>query len=237
MSRFREIQSAALHDLQGTGFSRRWLWELIDRLDLTVGSRVLVAGRRSLGLMRFLSNLGIDAGGFDDTPRPYRESENETFFAGDIAESSRVESIEPHSLDAVIAGGLRAFERPLTDPSAIRTTAGLLAAIRPGGRLAIVSGAESSLDPTRDHHAGCFEAMLRLFGAQVESSEGRNLIRWAASLWSTGNSQPADWQVCFTLPPLALDRAAWVCRAEAASPRAATPCCTAWPNDELRTVA
>lgn len=236
MATIREWKSAALRDLQATGFSRRWLWELLRRLDLKVGSRVLVAGRRSLGLLRFLNKLGIESTGLDDSTPKYQRCDD----APPNVIQARPELIvpvEPHSVDAVIVSGLRVFERPLNESASLAAAANLLAAIRPGGHLVAVSAAETSLDASRDHTADCYENLLRRFGSQIELFHGRNLLRWASFLWSPNATPPTDWQVSFTLPAMALDRTGWLCRAESTTADNGEPCCGAWSGNLIRNVA
>lgn len=224
MSTIRELRDEALLDLQGTGFSRRWLWELIRRLELTVGSRVLAVGRRTSGLARFLLNLGIDAEGRNES------TDRSTLIPGALELPAR-------TYDAVIVGGLRVYQRPLNDRDVLNVTAKLLSSIRPGGRLVVVSGADGSLDAPKDHQAECFADLLRRFGTQVDVNEGRNLLRWAASLWSSESAIPSEWQVCFSLPEIAIESETWLLRAGATDREFATPCCDAWPMQALKTVA
>ena len=224
MSTIRELRTEALLDLQGTGFSRRWLWELIRRLELTIGSRVLAVGQRTSGLARFLLNLGIDAEGRNES------TGRSMLMPGEF-------EVPSHTYDAVIVGGLRMYQRPLTDGDAFSVTAKLLSSIRPGGRFVIVSGTDGSLDAPKDHQAECYADLLRRFGMDVAVNEGRNLLRWAASLWKSESAIPSEWQVCLTLPAVAIESDAWRVRAEATDGDSPGPCCDAWPMPSLKTVA
>lgn len=224
MNRFAAQKMHALHDLQQSGLPRHVVKQLVDRLGVGIGGRVLVAGRDCGRLARLLSGLGIDVAGIDDSGPPLRPS---TTAGGDLeivaADPETAVPFPGRSFDAVIAGDLAAYRRSLHSPATLRTTANLLSTLRPGGKLAVVLAADGSAL----HRPQCFERHLQTFGDDVETirqTEG------FLARWNPWRKEPGCRQTIFTAPAALRTRQTWLQLAAESTLHPSAMCCPAFAH-------
>ena len=147
------------------GIPKRLVRHLLRLGEISVGSRVLNAGCGRGELTHFLSELAIEASGFDESAEHIEVARNvagQSDFACCRA-AANVPFPERH-FDAVLARELPEHRANLLDLSALRATAHLLATIRPEGRLIIVHRADPACsNPSDGHHLGCYLRHLEIF--------------------------------------------------------------------------
>ena len=181
MESWRRLLFESQEQLKQSGLPKKLIRHLIFSHHLGAGSRVLDAGCGTGELVRYLAHLGLEAAGFDESPEVIAVAHDAApqldFYCG--KDSLDIPCPEA-SFDLVIARNLQSYRKSLFSRAALRTTAGLLSCVRPGGELVIVPQWTSSLQQNDSVHAlTCYEQQLKCFGgscclARIGSSKAPN---------------------------------------------------------------
>ena len=207
MQRFQTMKQAAIRDRLETGLPRSFLRHLLERLRLGIGSRLLIAGRQTRNLSPFLQGLGIEVTDLSESWRLAASYGALTFrnarfdYPADFSFPSR------NRFDAVLAAGLAAYEQPVFDEKTLRTTASLLATIRPAGRLVLFSGGGTTPGRRRVHAAECFTHLLEVFAGDVD-------LQSTAAGVSRLLSTETGWTCALTVSTELTTRMEWLSRAK-----------------------
>ncbi|MDA0589557.1 MAG: class I SAM-dependent methyltransferase [Planctomycetota bacterium] len=157
------------HPTAPSGVSRSLMRELILSGRLGPGSRVLIVGCGDGELAERLIPFGIQVTGVDEVDeaidRATRLIPEAEFQSGVVPRSHFDDTASP--FDSVVVLASSDFRRSLRRRPALRTTAGLLSGLRPGGQLHFVLTGPGGPLP---HEAGCLSKMLRLLPGTVMTS-------------------------------------------------------------------
>lgn len=149
-----------------SGISRSLMREVLHAGRLGPGSRVLVAGCGDGELAERLIPFGIHVTGVDEADeeieRAARLIPEADFQPGVLPRSHFDETASP--FDTVVVLASSDFRESPRSRSALRTTAGLLSSLRPGGQLHFVLTGPGGPLP---HESGCLSEMLRQLPGKV----------------------------------------------------------------------
>ncbi len=154
---WRRLTAASNRLIERSGIPRRVLSRLLDSASIGVGSSVLEVGCGCGDLSRYLSSLGIQCTGIDESPANIVEArknapECEIYCA---SPSHRLPSLQAE-FDLVLVRGASEFEASLLSRAAFLATFELQSRVRPGGCLAFLAriGAEESASV--GHSVSCY---------------------------------------------------------------------------------
>jgi len=219
------MKQAAIRDRRRVNAPNSVLRRLIERMGVGIGSRILFAGSEDDPLPRYLHGLGIDVWHFHEDAQRAAACGVLTF---DRRGRAPVEtnSGATRRFDAVFVSPLAAYEGSVFDGPALRTTASLLAAVRPGGRFVLFSGDSGWAGGNGPHSRECFVRHFRVFTENVAARPMEGSLR---RLFSSRT----EWTVVTQLPGTRVSRLEWLSRAEAALSSHPAPCCAAAPRSRI----
>lgn len=213
-----------------SGLPRRVLRQLIQTTGIGVGSRVLKAGGRRGELAGFLSSLGMQVWGFNES-REEAAAVLESFPDIDARHGDLWDSFpfDEHCFDVVLVRGLSPHRSTLQSSTALRATAQLLSCVRPGGTLAFVQRVDTpALDDNIGHAIHCYEQHLGHFPGIVESVECSDTFT-PRSAWQRFRGRPTAAgfiTVALRIPDEPLPRFAWLRLADEFGQSDAEACCS-----------
>lgn len=221
MKRSSTSKYAALRDIQNSGLPRNVLRQLVERLELGIGGRALVAGGQSGSILRFLNGLGIDGAGLLDCTTGTSPLPADSGFHSDF----EIVRCDPRasvpfaggSFDAVVVYAMAGHECSLFSADALQVTANLLATLRAGGRLAVVVESQ----PEDGHSQRCFERHLQVFGDVRETQP-------ATRRFPFGTPRQAHSLQILQTPAQPVSRQEWLKRASETTWHPAATCCSAY---------
>lgn len=155
MITYHSLRCESLRDRQQTQMTRAELRDLVERLDLHIGSRLLLAGEATHGLAPFFTGLGIDVSAIGESVYIPASAESEATLSGMPFPAAM--------FDAVLTSDLSVYSQSLFHDDALQTTALLATLIRPGGKFAVLHAADSD----SHHDDGCFKRHFQRFAAEV----------------------------------------------------------------------
>ena len=206
------------------------LRHLVREQGIWVGSRVIDVGCRTGDLVRFLTELGIDASGLDDS-------------AEDVAAARRVSprldfrvGIDPWNsskrlggpFDVILVRDLAVYHDNVFSPSAFASTGYLLFSLRPGGRLVFLKVPETDSNQRPDgHDISCFARHVSFFPGTCRVSHVRSGFDLRSTWSQLIRRQPLDnyQTVSLRIPEEPLSRADWAQLAANAGEPDAELCC------------
>ncbi len=199
--------------------------------ELGIGSRVLAAGYGWGDLVNFFDHLGIDAVGLEE-PSEHVATEHLRTPQVEV-HCGRTEGAIPLGggrFDAVLVRRLRTHRDNLFSPAAFRTTAELLACVRPGGYLILLAQyGSAALEELPIHTSGCYRQHLAAFGGSSSTRDFPDRLTRATSWERILRRQPRSGFLTATvqLPEPTLPRSGWLRLADAAAQSMAGSCCLA----------
>jgi SAM-dependent methyltransferase len=215
---------------EAAGLSRRVLRHLIVRHDLPVGSRILDVGCGEGRLVDFLHQLGFDATGIDECERaiaggrrhsPYLDLRHGC--ANELAQTGHP------AFDIVLVRDCGGYDEDLFSARSLKTTASLLACLRPGGLLAFLARTGGHNDNAAAHSPGCYDAHLAAFPGRTETALLPDSYArpgtWTSLL--AGRRPEGYLTSTFQIPPQQFLREEWLRLAAAASKLSRPACCHA----------
>ena len=209
MKWWRQLHSDVQSELQRTGIPRHVLRQAIGDSGPAPGSAILDAGCGCGELSGYLSRLGFDVTGFDESPEQIMAARRGAPGIEFVYGAAAALPFSAHQFDLVIVRGLSPYCGSIFDPSALRTSAQFLSCLRPGGRLLFLERCEA--EPSSGHHAFCFTRHLECFPGEVrvwDPEAGRASAGWTA--WLSG-SQPGGFVVAsLDCPALPRSRDEWL---------------------------
>ena len=162
----------AILDQQRTGLPRRILRLLIERMNVGIGSHLLVIGHDGREVTPFLRGLGMRVtnveSAADISPRSV-DSPRSRFRSVDPTGNPRHRFDE---YDAVLVMQLDDFAGSVFTGPALQVTASLLDVLQPGGHLVVFQGSEPSLPSSVsrvEHSMQCFARLFRTFSRYVQA--------------------------------------------------------------------
>jgi SAM-dependent methyltransferase len=209
---------------------------LIETPGLGVGSSILDAGCGRGELASYLSYLGFKVTGYDESPEQVAAARRSTpgvdFFGG----SSAAIPFSMNSFDLVVVRDLAAYSDSLLSRGSLRTTAQLLACVRPGGRLVFLEQhAVETSNNTDGHSADCYYRHLEGFPGEanvaVIGESPTDLASWKALL---SHGRRAEHLVAaFGCSATCYSREDWLRFADSMAGRKTSDCCD-WPETARR---
>lgn len=179
-------------------YPRRFLREVFERHRIPLGAHILDVGCGQGALVRYLTSLGFDATGLD-------ESESNVEIAREVAPEAeffiggapREQFSSPSAtFDVVFARSLSVWTRSIFSRTAFLMTSSLLSCLRPGGTLLFICEGTATEGPHLfQHDVLCFAK----HAAQFPGTCG--IERYPASLFSSKSALE------FTTASLRIDRA------------------------------
>lgn len=192
------------------------------------GSKVLVIDNDPNDLTELLVFRGYDAVGLDAVNQRIVTSHHASECPIRFVNKSLV--LPEHYFDVVIARDLQVYQLDLASDTSLTTSANLLSAIKPGGRLSVLVRQKSTWqDYPGTHLRSCYSRHFQQF--QLNCNQrfvGDGWLRWRTWNWMLGD-QPR-WGhliVSTTIPFDTVTRTQWHERA-AGETRATHPACCAW---------
>lgn len=178
-------------------YPRRFLREVFERNRIPIASRVLDVGCGRGELVRYLSSLGFDATGLDESEANIEAARTRApeleFLVGGVPREQFGE--QTATFDVVFARGLNLWRHSIFSRTAFLTTASMLSCLRPGGTLLFVcEGTCREAPHLFQHDALCFGRHLAQFPGTCR------IDRFPASLFSSKSA------IEFTTAGLRIDR-------------------------------
>ena len=215
--------------IEHAGVPRKALKSLLVGNGIGPGARVLVVGGGNVEFLRCLDGLGLLVTGFESSAEQLAQLRDRAPLIDWRGGHPRETAFLPEqAFDLVLVREHPTYRASLTGAEAFRTTADLLAAVRPLGTLAVLdSPLTSLLNPARGHSAACFAAHLRAFPGHpridvIPDYSVRRLFRHAL----TASHDSPFWIAQLTLANEALPRTVWRRLGEIAADQAGTDCCS-----------
>lgn len=212
-----------------TGIPQRLLRHLFLGRDVRPGSRVLDVGCGDGSLTRFLDQLSIHAVGVDpsaaDITRARRAAPHLEFYCSTPEQPL---PLPEHRFDLAVVRNSAVWCGNLLDSRALMATANLLATLRPGGELVIVSRLEANWENQPGGHLrSCFARHMGCFSHACKVSYLADPVT-ARSTWRWMLGKQPRWgylTAAMRIPEQDLSRAAWQAVAARECNRPHPVCC------------
>lgn len=212
--------------LADTGIPRNLLKHVISSGGLTIGSRVLDVGCGSGELVAFLSELGFEAAGLDNSPQSIatgrRAHPQLDLRCSSVANSS---PFEPWQFDLVLIRDLTTTGGSLLDSHSLRATADLMALTRPGGSLVFM---HPLCQPGAAHDLNCIRRHASQFPGNVQVGFLRGRLATVLERWrqmAGGSERTSFATVTLTIPREPMSREECLEAAERRNTVSIEPCC------------
>lgn len=194
MEWWRQLQSDSQLELDRTGIPRQVLRQVIGDRGPTLGSSILDAGCGRGDLSAYLSHLGFDVTGFDESPEHIARARRTIPGIDFVSGSSAAMPIAPHQYNLVIVRRLSSYLGSMFDAPALRTSGQLLASLRPGGRLIFLeqspSGDAEAAECHREYcfarHLECFPGTVDVQNSETDRSGASGWTRWLPGTRNSG---------------------------------------------------
>lgn len=232
MERWRRLQADSHQELERTGIPRPVLRRLLGRRGSGVGASILDAGCGQGELTAYLSLLGYRVTGFTESPEAAVAARRVAGRAEVIYGTSAALPAFQHKFHLVIVRELASYSCSLFDSAPLRTTAMLMSAVKPGGRLVFL---DPELSQGRNdqvgHRVPCFARHLECFPGTIDApvtSEKSPARGWRSWFSGTARSGPniVEWQA----PAEQYTREEWLQFAEGSRIGKRSVCC-AWAEN------
>jgi len=158
-------QAEARIGFERVAASRPVLRSFIESLKLGIGARVLDVGCGTGEFVNRLSQLGFDVVGLDESAQninvAIQQAPSVEFHVGTVAPIAVGDAAS--EFDVVVVRSCSAYRADLLAGASLRTTAHLLASLRPGGQFVFWKSADSAIGSVGRHTIACYARHLSLF--------------------------------------------------------------------------